>query len=64
MVTLEDLLLLSETNVAIMEGAYEVIKIQTYDIHKFLSKELLESEVDHIKVFSGDHIRVWLKEED
>lgn len=64
MIKLEDLLLTTCCDVAIMNNIYPVMTINhKYDAWKHFSKDFLDREVIKIDTYN-DRIRVWLKEED
>lgn len=63
MIKVEDLITASYSRITIMNGAFEIV---TIDSHRFpmlyFSKELLDREIEHIE--SGINcMKVWLKEE-
>ena len=64
MIKLKDLISTSFSKVVIMEGAFEMLRINACKIkNQYLSTELLEAEVDGIEAFDNC-IRVWLKNEE
>lgn len=59
---LKDLIALSCSDIAIMNGVFEVLIIDVSRIDiSYLSEELLNSEIDKIEAKDG-YIKVWLKE--
>ena len=58
---LEDLIALSCSDIAIMNGVIEVLIIDVSRIDiSYLSEELLNSEIDKIEAKDG-YVKVWLK---
>ena len=61
MIKLKDLISTSFSKIVIMEGTFEMLRINACKIkNQYLSTELLEAEVDGIDAFDNC-IRVWLK---
>lgn len=67
MIKLEDLLLTTYCDVAIMNNVYPVIPVITInhkcDAWKHFSKDFLDREVEKIDTYN-DRVEIWLKEED
>lgn len=63
MIKLEDLIRSSYSNIIIMDDAFETLNINGFRLDfSYLSKKLLDSEVDRIEA-KDEYIKVWLKEE-
>ena len=63
MIKLEDLLIMSYSNIIIMKGNFEVLIISNkghLDM-SYLSKNLLDSKIDRIESVNN-YIKVWLNE--
>ena len=64
MIKLEDLLLTTCCDVAIMNNVYPVMTINhKCDAWKHFSKDFLDREVEKIDAYN-DRVEIWLKEED
>ena len=64
MIKLEDLIIMSYSNIIVMNGNFEVLVISNngHLEMSYLSKKLLDSEIDRIESVNN-YIKVWLKEE-
>lgn len=64
MITLEDILINSESDVSIMHNIFPVITInQRFSVFEYLSREFLNKEVRKFDTYDK-RIRVWLVEEE